>query len=407
MRIDGPRLLADLRALAEIGRSGRGVHRLAYSPEDRAGRAWLAERMAAAGLAVEIDGIGNVIGRMPKAKRAVLIGSHTDSVPKGGWLDGALGVIYAVEIARALGESGAGGEIGIDAISFAEEEGTYLGTAGSLSFCGELGDAQLRAAKSVDGKPLLAALDEAGYGGRPRRQLDPARHIAFIEGHIEQGPRLEANGKRIGAVTGIVGIRRHRVRTLGQADHAGTTPMAMRKDAGAAMFALAADLTARFRAAAAGDTVWNFGHVRFEPGAGNVVPAAAELLVEFRDLSDAVLDPMAGAIEAAAAAIRASHPVRVEVSPLMALPPSAMEPRIVSLVESAAQARGVPAMRMPSGAGHDAMILARHLPTGMLFIPSIGGRSHDGAEDTAEADVVLGAEILADMTEAIIAGALS
>ncbi len=407
MQIDAPRLLSDLKALAEIGRSGRGVHRLAYSADDRAARVWLVGRMEAAGLETEIDGIGNVIGCMASAKRAVLIGSHTDSVPKGGWLDGALGVIYALEIARALRESVDGREIGVDAISFAEEEGTYLGTAGSLSFCGELDETHIDLAKSVEGRKLRDALGEAGYHGRARRRLDPDRHIAFLEGHIEQGPRLEAAGKRIGAVTGIVGMRRFRVRITGQADHAGTTPMAMRKDAGAAMFAFAGDLIPRFHAVRAADTVWNFGHIRFEPGAGTVVPAAAELLVECRDLSDDVLDRMATSVHKAGEYIGSIHPVAIEVTPLLALKASTMDARLIALVESAAQAHGIAGVRMPSGAGHDAMNLTRHVPTGMLFIPSIGGRSHDGAEDTAEADVILGAEVVATMVERIVDGALT
>jgi N-carbamoyl-L-amino-acid hydrolase len=405
MKIDATRLLADLKELAQIGKSGRGVHRLAFTPEDREARRWLVERMVQAGLEAEIDGIGNVIGRMPGKPKAVLMGSHTDSVPKGGWLDGALGVIYGLEIARALAESGSNAPVGLDVISFAEEEGTYYGTAGSLSFAGELDEAMLDRARNTAGKSLREALREAGYADRPRARLDSVRHIAFLEGHIEQGPRLEAANHRIGVVTGIVGIRRYQVTAIGQADHAGTTPMAMRKDAGGAMIALAADLTARFRKVRATDTVWNFGHIRFEPGAGNVVPARAELLVEFRDLSDDVLARMAHEVEEAADAIRREQTVAIEATPLIALEPSAMDGRLMDVIAAAAGDAGVPWMRMPSGAGHDAMVLARHVPTAMLFIPSIGGRSHDGAEDTAEADVILGAEVLARAVETIVESA--
>lgn len=403
MKINGARLVADLKELAQIGKSGRGVHRLAYTQEDRAARDWLVARMKAAGLAPEIDGIGNVIGRMADRPKAVLMGSHTDSVPKGGWLDGALGVIYALEIARAIRESGAKADVGVDVISFAEEEGTYYGTAGSLAFCGELDEVRFEKARSVTGKTLREALAEAGYAGRPRAKVDAKRHVAFLEGHIEQGPRLEAAGKRIGIVTGIVGIRRCQLSITGQADHAGTTPMAMRKDAGAAAIALASDIIARFQKIRASDTVWNFGHIKFEPGAGNVVPAQSEILLEFRDTKDDVLKRMAAAVEEAAAALRKSHPVGVEAVPLVALPPSEMDAKLMDVLDAATAAAGIDGIRMPSGAGHDAMILARHVPTAMLFIPSIGGRSHDGAEDTAEADVILGAEILARAVDRIIA----
>jgi N-carbamoyl-L-amino-acid hydrolase len=396
VKLGHPRLLADLRRLAEFGRLGTGVDRPAFSPQDRAAREWLLERMTEAGLDARIDGVGNVYGQMRAAARAVLIGSHTDTVPKGGWLDGALGVLYGVEIARAWLEAGRPAEVGIDVISFADEESTYSGMVGSRSFCGGLFEAELDAARNAEGRSLRDALAELGWVGRPLARLDVARHLAYLEAHIEQGPRLEAEAQRIGIVTGIVGIRRIRVQFTGRTDHAGTTPMHLRKDAGAALIEFCHDLRLRLERARAPGTVWNLGYVAFEPGVGNVVPGSAEVLIEYRDLSAPVLDRIEAEIQAATAAADGRAGVTVAATPPLALPPAEMDSAIGELIERAARGRDVPAIRMPSGAGHDAMVLSRHLPTGMLFIPSIGGRSHDVAEDSHEADILLGADVLAD-----------
>lgn len=403
LEIDGQRLLADLRDLAQFGREGQGVNRLSFSTEDIEARAWLRGRMREAGLDAQIDGVGNVFGQTPDVGRTVLIGSHTDTVPNGGWLDGAMGVIYGLEIARAMIEAGSPRAGGVDVISFADEESTYVGTLGSRSFVGELDETEIAEGKSVAGETLAAALERAGYAGSPRAALDPGRHTAYLEAHIEQGPRLEAEGKRIGVVTSIVGMRRMEATFHGQSDHAGTTPMRLRKDAGAALFAFAAEVTAAFEEISATDSVWNFGRVAFEPGAGNVVPRAAHLLIEYRDPSESVLDAMETAILTAADRINRKGAVRAETRRNFALAAVAMDSDLVQCIEESARHHKAPEVRMPSGAGHDAMHLARHLPTGMLFIPSIGGRSHDIAEDTSEGDIVLGAQVLARAVEAILA----
>jgi N-carbamoyl-L-amino-acid hydrolase len=399
MQINYPRLLADMRHLATFGQVSTGVHRLSFTPEDRAARHWLLQRMIEAGLGAQIDGIGNVYGQTKGVAKAVLIGSHTDSVPNGGWLDGAMGVLYGLEIARARLEAGAQTDLGIDVISFADEEGTYRALAGSLSFCGHLSEADVEAATNQRGKSLRAALIEAGYASRPRVTLDPSRHVAYLEGHIEQGPRLESEGKKIGVVTGIVGIRRVQVTCTGQADHAGTTPMHLRRDAGSALIKYCHDLTQRFAQVRGPNSVWNFGQVVFEPGAGNVVPSAARALVEFRDPAEATLDRMHAAIQAAVATAHGQGGVGVQATELMRISPAEMDANLAAMIEVAARGREAPTLRMPSGAGHDAMVLTRHVPTAMLFIPSIGGRSHDIAEDTAEADIRLGIDVLADTVQ--------
>ncbi|MBI3801895.1 MAG: hydantoinase/carbamoylase family amidase [Deltaproteobacteria bacterium] len=401
MQINYPRLLADLRQLATFGQVGTGVHRLSFTSEDREARHWLLQRMTEAGLDAQIDGIGNVYGQTKGVNKAVLIGSHTDSVPKGGWLDGAMGVLYGLELARARLEAGDLTDLGIDVISFADEEGTYRALAGSLSFCGHLSEADFAATTNQLGKTLHAVLLEAGYAGRPRVTLDPSRHVAYLEGHIEQGPRLEVEGKKIGVVTGIVGIRRLQVTCTGQADHAGTTPMHLRKDAGSALIKYCHDLIRRFEQIRGANSVWNFGQVMFEPGAGNVVPSAARVLIEFRDATEATIDRMQAEIQAAVTTADGQGGVNVQATELIRVSPAEMDANLAALIETAARARGASTLRMPSGAGHDAMVLSRHVSTAMLFIPSIGGRSHDIAEDTDEADICLGIEVLADTVRAL------
>jgi beta-ureidopropionase / N-carbamoyl-L-amino-acid hydrolase len=397
-RINGKRLIDDLRRLAEFGKFGSGVDRVSFSAPDVDARGWLLERMKAAGLDAAIDPVGNVRGITGASKRAVVIGSHTDSVPKGGWLDGALGVLYGLEIARSRLESGRAGKLGVDVVSFQDEEGTYLPCLGSLSFCGELSEADIARAKSQAGETLPAALARVGYGGEAWRR-DPARHVAYLEAHIEQGPRLEAEKRRIGVVTGIVGIRRFRVVSKGQADHAGTTPTAMRKDAARPLYEIAARVHAEFPTMAGADTVWNVGVMNVRPGAANVVPSEADMIVEFRDTSVAVLDAIEAKLVGWIKAIDGRSGVKVEATPIARIVPTLMTDGIQDLIDAAANEVQAPVMRMPSGAGHDAMVVGRFMPAGMLFIPSIGGRSHDIVEDTSEADIVLGCEVMASVVE--------
>lgn len=199
-----------------------------------------------------------------------------------------------------------------------------------------------------------------------------------------------------------MGIRRARVVFTGQADHAGTTPMEMRKDAGTALFQFASGLGQRFREISAADTVWNMGHVAFHPGAGNVVPKRAELLIEWRDVSPDVLDRMEREIQSYGEATAHSNHVEFEWDRIMALHPTQMDPGLREVLAQAAAATGTEVLHMPSGAGHDAMMLSRHVPSAMLFIPSIGGRSHDVAEDSREEDIVLGSRVLANAVATLI-----
>jgi N-carbamoyl-L-amino-acid hydrolase len=390
IQIKPDRLLADLRELAGFGKAGTGVNRLALSTEDIEARRWLAKRMSEAGLLPHLDAVGNVYGRFPGVERAILVGSHTDTVPMGGWLDGALGVIYGLEIARAAIESDKSLPIGVDVISFEDEEGTYLPCLGSRSFCGELKGDEIKTAQA-NGVALSDALAVLQDAESPLR-CDRTRTLCYFEAHIEQGPRLESHGVRIGAVTGLVGIRRFRIRAHGRADHAGTTPMPMRKDAGMALFRFATWIHDEFARIGSADTVWNIGRMTLRPGAANVVPSEAELILEFRDTDTAVLDRLEQNMRAR---LGSATGVSLQAELTARIEPALMAAPLVDTIAAATRELGEKPLLLPSGAGHDAMIVSRIVPSAMLFVPSIGGRSHDVSENTADADIVFGCEVLA------------
>jgi len=401
--IDGERVIADLKRLAEFGRYKSGVHRPTYSPEDVASRHWLAEQFAAAGLDPLIDGIGNVIGRNPRARRRLLVGSHSETQPHGGWLDGALGVIYGLELARAFAADPALAGLGIEAVAWADEEGHYGNMLGSRSFTGGLSETEIEAAESRDGRKLREALAEAGFAGRPRELVDPSRYVGYLEAHIEQGNTLDSAGSRIGIVEGIVGIWNCWVTLSGEQNHAGTTQMSRRKDAGSAMVHLATRIYDRFAEIAGPRTVWTIGRMLLDPNAPSIVPGRAEMQVQFRDTDTNILESFERTLHELVAEADRAGPCRVAIAPLSKTAPAAMDPGFQTLIEAAAEHHAPGRhLRMPSGAGHDAQILSRRMRSAMMFVPSLKGISHHWSEDTAEEDIVLGAQIFADAAAAIL-----
>lgn len=405
-KINGKRLIQDLERLRSFGAMGTGVVRLAFSPVDMDARGWLAQRMEEAGLSATIDGVGNVFGQSRHPGPALLIGSHTDTQPTGGWLDGALGVIYGLEIARALAECESTRHLALDVASWMDEEGSFSGFLGSRSFVGASVDDALDHARNRDGLLLRDAIAQAGLAGRPRVQLDKTRHRAYLEPHIEQGGRLEAHGKSIGVVTTIVGIRELRLRFTGQRNHAGTTPMSIRRDAGAALVAFIGRMDEAFRQLADADTVWTVGRIDLDPGSFSIVPGSADVSLQFRDASLARLHAMKAALASLVRDFNAKEKVKVEF--LDTEPPedpvtmdAALQAQLAEAAEALAPGRWE---AMPSGASHDAQVLAPHLPACMMFVPSIGGVSHDFIEDTSEADLVLGCEVAARAAADILRG---
>ena len=400
--IDGERLLNDLRTLREFGARGNGVVRPTFSDDDMAARRWLREKMTAAGLDARIDGVGNVVGVSPNAGPALLIGSHCDTQPEGGWLDGAMGVVYALEVARTLRSDPATAHLAVDVVAWADEEGTYRSCLGSASFVGDL-TADDFAKTNASGETVAAAIARVGLTDIEPARFDPDRHIGYLEAHIEQGPYLDDTGRRIGVVTSIVGIRSCEIRFVGEQNHAGTTPMHRRKDAAVAMFDVAVRVRERLAEAAGPTSVWTMGNAVVHPGAESIVPGRATLTMQWRDADAVVLGRMASVVDEVAAEMDDPAGVRISVHHREAIAPTVMDDRLASAIAAAADAH-VPGewVSMPSAAGHDPMVLSHHLPCAMLFIPSIGGVSHDFAEDSRDDDIVLGCQVLADATARLL-----
>lgn len=405
-KINGERLLADLRRIADFGRYETGVHRPHLSPQDVESRQWLAGRMKEAGLEPVIDGVGTVIGKSPKTGPRILIGSHSDTQPRGGWLDGVMGVIYGLEVARALSEDPETAHLAVDVASWADEEGHWGQMTGSRSFVGLLSEADIDKARHRDeGTPMRDALKAAGLDKTPREHLEEGRYRGYLEAHIEQGGLLEAGDKRIGIVTAIVGIYQFRLTFSGIQNHAGTTPMPIRKDAGVAMMRLYNELMEKFPTISGPRSVWTVGKMSIEPGAPAIIPGKAEMILQFRDADVAVLQRFEAALLEIVDAANAKGPCKVECVNLSRTMPTVMDDRFLDAIEeSAASHAPEKHVRMPSGAGHDAQILGLKLPAAMMFVPSIGGISHHFTENTEDADIVLGCQVFADATAKILKG---
>ena len=403
-KINPERLMQDLTMLREIGAHGTGVIRPAFSDADIEARLWLQKRFTEAGLESTLDGVGNVFGRSRCAAPALVVGSHSDTQPQGGWLDGALGVIYGLEIARACAEDAETANLAIDVVSWQDEESNFLGCLGSLSWCGLLTEEAESGARGRDGERLQDALARTGMAGRPRLALEPDRHAGYLEAHIEQGCYLEDAGEQIGVVTAIVGIRGLRMEFVGEQNHAGTTTMARRRDAATALFEVAHRIDREFAGLANEQTVWTFGNATIEPGAASIVPGRATLILQFRDQDDALLDRMQDRAGAIAADVCARRRIAVTTaSTRVPVRPSRMDSGFQDHIARAAHMHAPGRWRrMPSAAGHDPMVIHRRLPCAMLFIPSIDGISHDFAEDSHEADIIMGCQVLADAAASIL-----
>ena len=385
-------LRADLEAAARIGADERGgVSRFAWTPDLGQANAWLTERLAELGLDPELDPAGNVLGRWENGEgKAVLLGSHLDTVPNGGRFDGALGVLAALDVVRRLQAGGVEPRRPVWVASFNDEEGARFqtGMLGSRAFCGEC---------DLDDWGRRGIPEAMAEAGQDFARLTEARGVdqigAYLELHIEQGPVLERSGVDLGIVTAITGILGFRARFLGEANHAGTTPMEHRRDAlaGAARAVLALRAEARARI----DMTANVGVISAEPGGFNVVPGTAEFTIDVRSPSPeryAQLEPF---VRGTLTAIAADEGLELELAETHRKPPVALDPDLQDALEAAAQEEGATTLRMPSGAGHDAMVLAHHVPAAMLFVPSRGGVSHSPEEFTSPEQCELGARVLA------------
>jgi len=403
--VEGARVLADLNALRGIGAYKTGVHKPTFSEPHMRSLQWLAARLPDAGLTATIDGIGNVFGTSKTAGRKLLAGSHLESQNFAGWLDGPLGVVYALEAARVINpDSDTSGTVEVAA--WCDEEGHFGHFLGSRSYVGDMTEAEIDAARDrSSGRPLRDALRDAGLAGRVRVTAEPGRHIGYIEAHIEQGETLESNGLAIGVVTSIVGIWQYRISFVGEQNHAGTTRMSVRKDAGLALARLCVAIDNRFPAVCGPLTVWTTGRITLDPGAPSIIPGRADMLFQIRDDDPAVIDRLESVLRSLADEVAARGRCGVTVERLRTGAPAMMALEFQQGIEAASAAfAGGRSVRMPSGAGHDAQVLATIVPAGMLFVPSIGGVSHHWSENTSEADIVTGAHVFVDACRRLLAG---
>ncbi len=396
--IDSDRFRQDFESLAQIGATGDGgVDRPCWSPAHLEAQRWWRAQAAAAGLEPRTDSAGNVSAVLRSANpaaRTLLLGSHTDSVPNGGRFDGALGVLAALEAVRTLKDAGLALPVHVEVIDFADEEGTLVGLLGSKALAGTLTAEELQAPRG--GRAALeAGLARAGLAeaGLLEARRDPASLAGYLELHIEQGPTLARNAVPIGVVQGIVGIRSLKLTYHGQANHAGTTPMDQRADAGlgAAAFALTArELVLRdFPGCTA-----NIGQVRLTPGAFNIIPGTAELALEFRAPEAQKLRDLEIVLVGLAEVVGRQYRLTLSRAPMGGCTPAPLSARAKAALTAAAESLALAHTPLFSGAGHDAQSLAPLTDAGMVFVPSRAGISHSPQEHTEWEDCVNGANVL-------------
>ncbi|MGA1361302.1 MAG: M20 family metallo-hydrolase [Ilumatobacteraceae bacterium] len=395
LRVNGNRLMQRLMALADIGAiDGGGCARLALTDDDRAGRDLVVSWMRELGLEVTVDVVGNVVGVWNVgAGAAVMTGSHIDTVRTGGKYDGNLGVLAGLEIIETLQEAGLRPPRPVAVAFFTNEEGARYAPdmMGSLAYVGAIPVEEVLDTVGIDGSRVGEELARIGYSGSV--PCPGAAPHAFVELHIEQGPVLEQEGVTIGAVTGVQGISWQEVVVEGQSNHAGTTPMSMRHDPAYVAADLAVflrDLARRF----GGHQVCTVGRVELHPNLINVVPARATLTLDVRNTDSDVLRRAEDEISARIGELRRSEGVSITTRRLARFEPVVFDEGVVRLVEETARSHGLSCMRLPSGAGHDAQMMARVCPTAMVFVPSHRGISHNPAEHTDADQIEAGCNVL-------------
>ena len=396
--IDAARLLGRISALGQIGLDGDGrLNRLAGSDADRQGRDQLVAWMTHAGLELAVDRIGNIFGIWNAGDAApIMIGSHIDTVIDAGIYDGCYGVLAGLDVIETLKGAGASPARPIAVAAFTNEEGVRYAPdmMGSLVHVAGLSVEAALASVGTDGAVLGAELERIGYAGAHAPGF--LKPHAYLELHVEQGPVLDRERVPIGAVENLQGISWQRVTIAGVANHAGTTPMSMRRDAGHAAARVVTVL--RDRATASNTpTVATVGSMRFEPNAINVIPSRATFTVDLRDPDEQRLQAEEAALAGYLERLAAAEGVTIAVERLARFEPVVFDAAIVRLVEEAARQRGLRVKRMTSGAGHDAQMIARIAPAAMIFVPSVGGISHNPNEHTDEVDLVAGANVLLDV----------
>ena len=404
-RIDAKRLWDTLMGYAELGATAKGgVRRLALSDVDKRGRDRFRADCEAVGLTVRVDAIGNMFARRPgrdPSRLPVLFGSHLDSQPSGGKFDGALGVLAGLEVMRSLNDLGIVTEAPLELINWTDEEGARFGRslAGSGVWTGDYPEEQILALKDVDGNTVGECLDAIGYRGPEPARRFPAD--AYFELHIEQGPILEREGQKIGIVTGAQSQIWYDAVTTGQDSHAGTTPPSARKDA-MVCAARIIDLVDRMMRARGEDGRGTVGQVLVSPNSRNVIPGEVRFSVEFRHPDSAEVDRLEAQFPREAGFIARDCGVDLQLTTLFKYAAQPFDPGCVELVRQGAAKLGYPTRDIVSGAGHDAVYVARHIPTAMIFTPCKDGLSHNEAESIEPSEAEAGCQVL---FEAVVARA--
>ena len=399
--INFDRLKSDILTLGEIGRTDgddRGIYRQAFTDADMQARDWLKNRIIEAKMECDQDGAANIIGRVnPQPDVPVIsIGSHIDTVPAAGMLDGSLGVLVGLECLRRIREENIQTEFPLELVAFTDEEGRFGGLFGSQSMVGEVTLERIQTAADLEGNLLKDVM--AGHGLdavdalRARRGKGAIK--AYLELHIEQGPVLDQSpDHNVGVVTHITGLFKWAVRLIGAADHAGTTPMPMRKDALMGLAEFAYEIQRILDENGGPNSVATIGRAALFPGTANTVPGRVDFSIDCRDTDPGVLDALGDAFQRALSAIARRRGLMFEYDVLSEVAPVPCDPDIVDVLRKHATERGMNFMELPSGAAHDAQIMARIAPVGMIFVPSIDGRSHSPAEWSHWEDIETGANL--------------
>jgi len=398
LRIDPQRLRADIDAVNEIGRIEglEGINRISFSDADMAGRRWLIERLEAAGLDAWIDPVGNVFGRWQVGSGpAVLAGSHLDTVPSGGAFDGTLGVLAALEGVRAMRDAGLAPVRPVEVVCTADEEGRFGGMLGSQALCGEIDAAWIAGAADDTGVPLADTMRTQGLDPSAPTPRDPGDIAVFLELHVEQGPVLERSADKIGVVTAVSGVFNWTVKMTGEANHSGTTPMDARRDAFRGLAEFGAAIERILERCGSDESRLTVGSVSLAPNFPHSIAGEAVFSIIGRDPDEETMRLMADACRETIERVARGHGLVIETAERSWLPPTALDRGVADHLFRISQELGLPTRRMISGAGHDAQTFARHLPAGLIFVPSTGGISHSPAEHTTWSDVRNGATVLA------------
>lgn len=399
IKINADRLKEDIEHLATIGRQeDHGIYRMAFSEGDMLGRAWFKEKIIESGLELHEDGAGNIYGRLgwDSKRPGVMTGSHLDTVPGAGHLDGALGVMAGLECLRCIKQENLALQYPLEVVAFTDEEGRFGGMLGSQALTGQLSPETIHNAVDLEGVSLTQAMHEVGYDSlnalHARRSPDSIH--AFIELHIEQGPILDQMGFSVGVVDAIAGLFKWDISLTGVPNHAGTTPMHLRNDAFQGLSEFASQIQRILDENGGERSVATIGRVELSPGAANVVPGRVDFSLEARDTEQRVLDDLQGAFRRALSAIARRYNLMFEFKVLSEIAPVKCSSGLLEEIQQAAEDLKIPTLQMSSGAAHDTQMLATITRAAMIFVPSKDGRSHSIAEWTDMKDIEKGANVL-------------